>query len=315
MLASTKLVELVTQYLPENVMPDRSGGPGRHAGWGVSVVLWCAVVNVVVHVVYCPVCSVQCCGHWAAVLCSAHSEHACTLPLVHYSAVLSVSTTCLFCADGVAVEGEALVQPSVHKDNERKNVVLAAYRRLMNWRALRSVRARIDRTRGEVVAKSIRRPKVGVQHRKKLAAARGADSSAPEEEACLTEDEEEYWEDTALEAVEAPLDEPPVSGTWTVRGTHDNRAQTECGDRGKSIRQQEKTNSAGVSPTPSLAHGKATADVSEDDAFAGARLPAKRVGQTVDLEGGGARKKKQTARAVGERTTPQRQCDDSENDT
>jgi hypothetical protein len=121
------------------------------------------------------------------------------LPWVRCSDVLSVST-CLFCAEcaGVAVEGEALVQPSVRKDSQRKNVALAAYRRLMNWRAQRAARARIGRTRGEVVAKSTRRPKVGVQHRKKLAAARGADSSALEEEACLTEDEEEYWENAAL---------------------------------------------------------------------------------------------------------------------
>ena len=129
-------------------------------------------------------------------------------------------------------------------------MALAGYRRLMNWRTQRAARAHIGRTHGEVVAKSTRRPKVGVQHRKKLTEARGADSSAPEEEACLTEDEEEYWEDTALEAVEAPLDEPPVSGTWTVRGTHDNRAQTECGARGKSICQQEKANAAGPARHP-----------------------------------------------------------------
>ena len=105
--------------------------------------------------------------------------------------------------------------------------------------------------------------------------ARGADSSAPEEEECLTEDEEEYWEDVALEEVEAPLDEPPASGTRTVRGARENRAQTECGAHGKSIRQQQKVNTSGASRTPSQAHGKATADASEDDAFAYARLPAK----------------------------------------
>ena len=119
-----------------------------------------------------------------------------SLPWVRCSAVLSVST-CLCCAEcpGVAVEGEALVQPSVRKDSQRKNVALAAYRRLMNWRAQRAARARIDRTCGEDAAKSTRRTTVGVHRHRQLAVARGGDNSAPEEEVCPTEGEGEYSED------------------------------------------------------------------------------------------------------------------------
>ena len=87
-------------------------------------------------------------------------------------------------------------------------------------------------------------------------AVRGADSSAPEEEACLTEDEEEYWEDASLQEGDSPLDEPPESGTWNVCGAHKNRTQTECGSREKSICQQQKANAAGACPTPSQAHAK-----------------------------------------------------------
>lgn len=133
-------------------------------------------------------------------VCHLCSACQCALLLLDDRPEAVVLTACVPgpSRDMTAGDGEALTMPAPRKGSAKQDVRLQSYRRRMNAQALRAARARIVRRRGEVVARSTRRPVAGVQVRKARASRQHGqerDESGGEEASWDEDDEEKEGDD------------------------------------------------------------------------------------------------------------------------